>query len=100
MIPYEMIPNNMFGKLMAALLADKSIKSATYYIRENLIVRARAQTYKYRKGKRTDNRSNRETFTITVGAPNYAERQFIKQLVKAGEPFPVKKMQLKYVKNV
>jgi len=33
---------------------------------------------------------------LTIGRPNYAEREFIKLCKKAGEPFPVKKMQLKF----
>ncbi len=36
---------------------------------------------------------------LTIGRPNYAERQFIKKLVKAGEPFPVKKLQIKWRKK-
>lgn len=35
-------------------------------------------------------------FVVTVGPPNYAEREFIKKCKKAGEPLPVKKIQLKF----
>jgi hypothetical protein len=35
-------------------------------------------------------------FVVTVGSPNYADRLFIKKCLKAGEPFPVKKLQLKF----
>ena len=30
---------------------------------------------------------------LTIGKPNYLEREFIKKCVKAKEPFPVKKIQ-------
>ena len=35
---------------------------------------------------------------LTAGKPNYEERAFIKKLGKAGEPFPVKKVQMKMPK--
>lgn len=35
-------------------------------------------------------------FVVTVGSPNFADRLFIKQCIKAGEPFPVKKLRLKF----
>jgi hypothetical protein len=46
------------------------------------------------RGKR-DNRSSQDTALITIGRPNYAERKFIKSLKKSGEPFPIKRIQLK-----
>jgi hypothetical protein len=33
---------------------------------------------------------------MEVGAPNYLALAFIKQCVKAGEPFPLKKFQIKH----
>lgn len=33
---------------------------------------------------------------VTVGEPNFLERRFIRQCQKAGEHFPVKKIQLKF----
>ena len=33
---------------------------------------------------------------LTCGKPNFAERAFVKKAVKAGEPFPVRKVQLKF----
>lgn len=99
MIPFTEIPSRVYGQLFDLITGDKTIKQATKFLSPKLVVRVRATTYKFRKGKRTDNRSNNETFTVTVGAPNYAERQFVKKLVAAGEPFPVKKIQLKFVKQ-
>ncbi len=35
-------------------------------------------------------------YVVTIGRPNYAERLFIKKAIAAGEPFPIKKIQLRY----
>jgi hypothetical protein len=37
--------------------------------------------------------------TVTVGRPNYRERLFVKRCVKAGEPFPVKRIQWTFAKT-
>lgn len=97
MIDAASIPERIYGKLVNALLTDLTVKSATYYVSEKLVVRLRAPIYHARKGKR-DGRSKRENFSLSVGSPNYAERQFIKTCVKTGEKFPVKKIQLKRIK--
>ena len=41
---------------------------------------------------------NREII-FTIGRPNYAERKFIKNCLKAKEPFPIKRLQLKWAKQ-
>lgn len=45
-----------------------------------------------------DRRMKIENFVLTVGKPNYQEKKFIKLCKKAGEPFPIKKLQLKEYK--
>jgi hypothetical protein len=45
---------------------------------------------------RPDARSRRITLFLSIGRPNYAERLFIRRCQRAGEPFPVKKVQLKF----
>jgi hypothetical protein len=35
------------------------------------------------------------TILLTLGKPNHAEREFIKACKAAGEPFPVKRLQIK-----
>lgn len=77
-------------KTVAALLDTDSWK-ATKYLSERQIIRATRRTYKHRIDKR--NRSI--NVVLTIGVPNYAEREFIKRCKKAGEPFPVRKIQLK-----
>ena len=67
-------------------------KKATKYISKKCVIKA---TFHGRR----DGRDNRSHIVVTVGAPNYAERQFIKLAQKAGEPFPIKKVQLKFKKK-
>lgn len=35
-------------------------------------------------------------FVLKIGKPNYLERDFVKMCKKAGEPLPVKKVQIKH----
>lgn len=73
--------------LFIALASTKS-KSATKYISPDLVVKATLH------GKWSW-RSRGKVIHVTYGKPNYAEREFIKKCKKAGEKFPVKKIQLK-----
>jgi hypothetical protein len=68
-----------------ALLASDA-KSVVKIVDEKTVVRA---TWR----NKPRNTSKREEMVITFGEPNYSERAFIKKCVKAGEPFPVKKLQ-------
>lgn len=45
--------------------------------------------------RKTHGRSRSTSFVLTVGKPNYRVRAFIKQCQQAGEPIPVKKVQLR-----
>jgi len=45
---------------------------------------------------RPDHRARQQHFVMTIGVPNYRERAFIKTATKAGEPFPVRKVQLRH----
>ncbi len=73
--------------VISALLVT-SMRKATKFLGPNLTVKAT------RQGK-FDRRCRQQTFILTIGKPNYAEREFIKKCRKAGEPLPVKKVQLK-----
>lgn len=64
---------------------------ATKYIDINFIVRATRKLHR----RKIDKRGNAE-IVVTIGRPNYLERDFIKQCKKAGEKFPVKGIILKY----
>ena len=63
-------------------------RSAVKFIDPKLVVRA---TRRFKP----DRRNTRTEILLTVGRPNYAERKFVKLCVKAGEPFPVKRVQVR-----
>ena len=86
------IPMSAISDTIEALLRAKGIK-ATKYLAPNLIVRAVRPTYKF-NNKRPDY-SGKVELVLTIGRPNYIEREFVKVLKKAKEPFPVKKVILK-----
>ena len=82
---------NEAGKVVCALLATDAVL-ATKYLSKYETVKARRVCY---NGK-IDKRSKRITVVVSLGRPNYAEREFIKKCQKAREPFPVKRIQLKF----
>jgi wobble nucleotide-excising tRNase len=84
--------SKVFSELAECILVDGAYK-ATKYINEKLTIKATRKRY---KGKRLWGHAIDIIFT--VGKPNYEEREFIKMCKKAGEPFPVKKMQVKFPK--
>ena len=63
-------------------------RKATKYYAPGLVIKATARHKPKRRARSVE-------IVVTIGAPNYAERQFVKQLKKAGEPFPVKRVQVK-----
>lgn len=70
------------------------VRQATMYLSPKEIVRATKRTF---RGK-IPRRGNVEVI-LTFGKPNYREREFIKACVKAGEPFSVKKVQVRMEKG-
>ena len=76
---------NLYVDVLILNASQLNVKTATKYISDKLTVKAT---------RRQKSRSQQQ-FIITIGRPNYAERQFIKRCKKAGEPFPVKNIQLK-----
>jgi len=84
---------SMFSNLSEILLRTNAVKATKFYS-ENFIVRAKRKTFR----GRISQRSNIEII-FTLGRPNFEERQFIRKCVKAKEPFPIKKVQLKFQKE-
>lgn len=78
------------NEVVDLIINDKTVIKATKYISPTSIVRAVRKLY----GKKLL-KGNTE-ITLTVGKPNYAEREFIKDCKEAGERFPVKKIQIKF----
>ena len=64
---------------------------AVKYISEKEIIRA---TRRLVRGKVPNSKSIE--VILTIGRPNYSERKFIKECKRVKEPFPVRKIQLKY----
>jgi len=81
-------------ELCQAVMGGENVIKATKYISPKLILRAVRKTYKaYKLGSR---KGDNVEVHLTIGKPNYLEREFIKLCQKAHEPFPVKKVQLKF----
>jgi hypothetical protein len=80
------------SEVVNALLTNGA-KTATAYLSPKHVVRASIRLI---KGKLPPKHSKTVEVLVTIGAPNYAAREFIKTCKKAGEPFPVKKIQLKF----
>jgi len=83
--------SKVFAELAECILVGGAYK-ATKYLNEKLTIKATKKRYK--KGVV----HGALDIVFTVGKPNYVERDFIKKCKKAGEPFPVKKIQVKYPK--
>ena len=72
-------------------LAESDAKSAVKYLDEKTIVRATwcNKVYRHKNVRRKE-------MVVTFGQPNYRERAFILACKKAGEPFPVKRIQFRF----
>lgn len=73
-------------------LKNPWVRKATCYLQPDLVVKVTR-----RRKPRSNCRS--EDTVLTFGSPNYAERAFLAKCRKAGEPLPVKKIQLKLYKE-
>jgi hypothetical protein len=71
------------------IIVHDAARSAVKYLAPNFTVRA-ARCFK------ADKKNTRTTIVLSIGEPNYLETEFIKKCVKAGKPFPVRKIQLKF----
>ena len=78
----------VLGELLSAM-ADREVRTATAY-------RSPTFTMRLSRVHRATGRSRSRTFCLTTGQPNFEARIFIKKAIKAHEPFPVKKIQLKF----
>lgn len=80
----------MYEKIITELLSSKAMK-ATWYESPKRIVRVVRTKYdnKFPQGN--------IQITLTIGKPNYAERDFIKILKRDGVAFPSQQIYLKYL---
>jgi hypothetical protein len=83
------VTNRKIGECVADVLGG-TVRRATAYISPKLTIKATAQ----RKQRKSGDKS--VTMLVTVGAPNFAERRFIKVCQKAGMCFPLRQIQWKF----
>lgn len=74
--------------MVCGALASSDAKSVVKVIDDKTVVKA---TWRFKP----DGRNKREEMVVTIGAPDYRIASFIKKCRKAGEPFPIKKLQYK-----
>ncbi len=84
----------VFSSLARALLGSGARK-ATKYFSEVEVVKATRKTFRSMAGKPV-----RTEMSFTYGRPNYEERKFIRLAKRAGEAFPIKKIQLRFPKSI
>jgi len=77
------------GRCVSDVLTIKNVRRATAYIAEKRTVKATLQ-------RRIDKRARSATVLVTVGAPNFLERRFIRLCKKAGMAFPLNHIQWKF----
>ena len=80
------IPSKWFSVVCGALI-ESGAKTAIKYIDAKTVVKATWHN-------KPSGRHRGETVVVTFGTPNYREREFVRRCLKAGEPFPVRKVQL------
>lgn len=76
---------------LAYVLVTSDAHEAVKYLSPKHVIKATRIAFQ----NKIDKRRNIE-IRFTDGRPNYHAREFIKRCKKAGEPFPVKKIQLKF----
>ena len=79
-----------FNQVVEALLETGAAQAVKY-----VSVNETIQATRIRYGGWVRRRAPIE-IRVTVGRPNYLARRFIKACRRAGEPFPVKRIQLRY----
>jgi hypothetical protein len=83
----KVIDPKVFAVVCGAL-ADSDAKTAIKILDEKTIVKATWHN-------KPSGRNSREEMVVTFGRPDYRTLAFIKKCKKAGEPFPVKKIQFR-----
>ena len=82
------IPMNAFTKAIEGLLRSGA-RSATVYLSASARVTA---THLHKP----DRRNRHTTIAVTYGQLNWAGREFVRACKRAGEPMPVRKVQLRW----
>lgn len=80
---------DVVANVVQTLLTTKNARRVTKIVSPTEAVKATRQ-------RKVDGRKGQQVMLVTIGRPNFIERRFIKSCVKAGEPFPVKKVRVQY----
>lgn len=72
-------------------ILNKDVIRATLYISVKQIIRATKKRY----GNKLIDKQNIE-IALTIGKPNYVEKEYIKMIKKTDIPFPI--LKVKYIK--
>ncbi len=91
-IPIEPILLKAVYEVVPLVLGNCAIRSASKFVTPELVVTATRRHKPYRRQKTVE-------IVLTIGKPNFRGREFVKKCIKSGEPFPVKKVQLKFIKK-
>jgi hypothetical protein len=83
------------GRVVEMVLLKIGVRKATRYMSPEYVVKATRRMY---AGK-LYGKSRTIEIVVTIGKPNYEEREFIKKCKKVGEPFPVKGVQCLFAKG-
>lgn len=79
------------SRVVINMLELTDAKSIIYYLDAETVVKC-TRIHKHNKRHRS------ESFVLTFGKPNYAERKFIKLCQQAEQSFPVNKLQIRWIK--
>jgi hypothetical protein len=85
------ISRSAVSQVVVSMLECPKLKRASNYVSPDLVING-CRMHPATK------RSRSTTIVLSIGKPNYSNREFIKLCKKAGEPFPAKKMQLRWYK--
>lgn len=88
----EQLVVKAIAKTISALL-DTGARKASLYVNPRFVINVSRHWYKRGRNDLRDPK-----LSVRFGLPNYVNRKFIKACKKAGEPFPVKKVQLKFAR--
>lgn len=98
-----MIPNAQAASVARTVinaLLDSGARRAVKYLSPTETVVVARPIYRHKSGKRRGliikGRESRTTLVLTFGRPNAEAFDFIQRAKKAGEPFPVQKVQLRF----
>lgn len=85
----------MWFHLVLDTLLATGASQALKYVSPTEVITATRLTYRGAKARKFA-AGRRLEVRLTVDRPNYLARRFVKACIKAGEPFPVMKIQLRY----